>query len=272
LLCQSFHIPTFTISTIYCTGVGFCRGEESSHIEQGRKMLAKLLCCANFFKNFPKKKNYGGIWLRMLLISKTSNGWRITCSARIKAARAEALVQLRASVAHFRGVLEVVALIAKLTPTEALLEEEAAVLNKSQVISSAFAEEESRNGDQTANVVLRLQELWGREPKQPQSMKRPEYLDDLAEAAQMLGQTAKVTGIEEHVDQSQAFFLKTRLSIVYDCPGWSWNSRHQLCLIGLLQIACSFSVLHSQDWAGAVSCCDLVMQTYCNNSIIQILG
>lgn len=107
-----------------------------------------------------------------------------------KLARAEALVvQLRASVAHFRGVLEVVAFNqAKLTPTEALLEGEAAVLNKSQVISSAFAEEESRNGDQTANVVFEDYKSFEDESQSnPQSMKRPEYLDTtFAEAAQML--------------------------------------------------------------------------------------
>jgi len=31
-------------------------GEELFHIEQEKKALAKLLCCANFFKNFPKIK------------------------------------------------------------------------------------------------------------------------------------------------------------------------------------------------------------------------
>lgn len=107
-----------------------------------------------------------------------------------KLARAEALVvQLRASVAHFRGVLEVVASNqAKLTPTEALLEKEAAVLNKSQLISSAFAEEESRNVDQTANVVFEDYNSFEHESQSnPQSMKRPEYLDTtFAEAAQML--------------------------------------------------------------------------------------
>ena len=105
-------------------------------------------------------------------------------------AKTEALVvQLRASVAHFRGVLEVVASNqAKLTPTEAVLEEEAAVLNKTQVISSSFAEDETRNGDQTADVVFEDYKSFEDESQSnPQSMKRPEYLGTtFAEAAQMI--------------------------------------------------------------------------------------
>lgn len=107
-----------------------------------------------------------------------------------KLAKAEALVvQLRASVAHFRGVLEVVASNqAKLTPIEALIEEEVAILNKSQIISNAFAEDESLNGDQTANVVFEDYKSFEDESQSnPQSMKRPEHLDTtFAEAAQMI--------------------------------------------------------------------------------------
>lgn len=103
-------------------------------------------------------------------------------------AKAEALVvQLRASVAHFRGVLEIMSDEAKLAPTKAVPETEAAILNGTQVVSNVLAEDETGNIQTKPNFVFEEYESFEDDQGNAQDMKRPEYLGrTFAEAAQMV--------------------------------------------------------------------------------------
>ena len=122
--------------------------------------------------NIDRKQNIE--WLKEQLSQQES-----------KLAESEAVVvKLRASVAHFRAVLKVVS-DEELIPTE-LFEDEAAILNESQVVAEVVAEYKSLNKSQpSTNGVIEYKSIEEESQGNSQDKKQTEYLGmTFAEAAQ----------------------------------------------------------------------------------------
>lgn len=105
-----------------------------------------------------------------------------------KLSKAEAFTaQLRASVGHLRGVLEIVAFNeAKLTPPEALPQKEASILNGRESVSSIPVEDELHE-DQMSKLFLDYNLFDEENPSNPQDIKQPESLSKkVAEAAESI--------------------------------------------------------------------------------------